>query len=152
MSSITATKLYVRVAVLRRRVLLRQLIRRTIAGALGVAALVVNTGLATYALFLAIKSPIGELGAVLSIAALYLAMALSLLLYTLHEPASSELDALEEMEAAALESAAADTQGIVRAFSAAGHRIEDFGNTVSLSIGILSTLRRLLITPKRTSD
>ncbi len=150
MSSITSTKLYVRVAILRRRVLLRQLVRRTMAGALAVAALVVAAALSTYAVFLAIRTPLGDLGAVLSIAGFYLAIAVSLLLYTLHEPESPELDALAEMEAAALDSAAADTHGIVHAFSAAGHRIEDLGNTFSLGISALSALRRLLATKRES--
>jgi len=61
MSTLNSAKLYGRVALLRRQVLLRQIIRRAIAGALAVAAFVVTAGLATYALFLAIKGLRGNL-------------------------------------------------------------------------------------------
>ncbi len=111
MSTLNSAKLYGRVALLRRQVLLRQIIRRAIAGALAVAAFVVTAGLATYALFLAIKVPLGGLGATLAIAGLYLVAAIILLAYTLREPHSPELQALDEMEAAALETIAAETQG-----------------------------------------
>lgn len=148
MSTLNSAKLYGRVALLRRQVLLRQLIRRTIAGALAVAAFVVTAGLATYALFLAIRVPIGDLGAALAIAGLYLVVALILLAYTLHEPHSPELQALEEMEAAALETITAETQGVVQMVNAAGHRIENLGSSLTLGVGILSALRKLLSSRK----
>jgi len=148
MSTLNSAKLYGRVALLRRRVLLRQLIWRTIAGALAVAAFIVTAGLATYALFLAIRVPVGDLGATLAIAALYLIAALVLLTYALHEPHSPELDALADMEAAALETVSADTQGVVQLVNAAGHRIENLGSSLTLGVGILSALRKLLASRK----
>jgi hypothetical protein len=144
MSNLASAKLFVRVAVLRRKVILRQSIRRAIAGALAVASFIVAAGFATYALFLTVRAPLGELGAVAAVAALYLVIAVGLLLYTLHEPVSPELDALAEMENAALETLFADNQGVIQSFAAAGHRIENLGNTVSLSLSVLSALRRLL--------
>lgn len=151
MYNTASTKLFVRIAVLRRRILLRQYVGRAIAGALSVAALVVAAGFSTYAIFLAIRPPLGDVGAVLSIAALYGVIALGLILYTLHEPASPELDALAEMEAAALNSLVTDNQGIVQTFASAGHRIENLGNTLSLSFGALSALRRLLSAKKESA-
>jgi hypothetical protein len=151
MYNMSSTKLFVRIALLRRRALLRQYVRRAIAGALAVAALIVAAGLATYALFLAIRTPLGDLSAVAVIASLYAAIAAALLLFTLHEPASPELDALAEMEEAALESLLADNQGVVQSFAAAGHRIESLGNTLSLSLGALSALRRLLSAKKESA-
>lgn len=148
MSGIASTKLYVQVAILRHRVILRQLVRRVLAGALAVAAFIVTAGLSTYALFLAIRSQVGDLGSVLAITGIYLVIAVILVLYTLHEPISPELDALAEMEAAALESAIIENREIIQAVSAAGHRIQDFRNTFSLGIGVLSALRRLLATAK----
>ena len=144
MDTFGSAKLYARVALLRRQVLLRQLIRRAVAGALAAAAFIIATGLGTYALFLAIRASLGDLGATLAIAALYLAAAVMLLAYALREPDSPELQALAEMEAAALETATADTQGIVRAVGAAGQRIEDLGASLSLGIGVVSALRKLL--------
>lgn len=88
MSTPSSARLYGRVALLRRQILLRQLIERTIAGALAVAALIVAAGLATYALFLTIRAPFGDLGATLAIAALYLAAAIILLVYTTRETSS----------------------------------------------------------------
>lgn len=148
MSTLNTAKLLARVVVLRRQVLLRQMVRRAIAGALAVAAFTVAAGLATYALFLTIQAPFGDLGATLAIAALYLAVAIILLLYVLWEPASPELEALAEMEAAALETAAADAHGAIQIFSAAGHRFEDLGNSLTLGVGILSALRKLLAARK----
>jgi hypothetical protein len=148
MSTLSSAKFYARVALLRRQVLLRQLIRRAIASALAVAALIVAAGLATYALFLAARVPLGDLGATLAIAALYLAAAILLLTYALHEPTSPELEALAEMEAAALETVTVDTQGIVQVASAAGHRIENLGSSLTLGVGILSALRKLLASRK----
>ena len=148
MSTLSSAKLYARMALLRRQVLLRQLIRRTMAGALAVAAIIVAAGLSTYALFLTIRVPFGDLGATLAIAAIYLAAAFSLLVYALREPASPELEALAEMEAAALETAMADSQGVVEMLTAAGHRIESLGDSLTLGFGILSALRKLLASRK----
>ncbi|MBB3810371.1 hypothetical protein [Pseudochelatococcus contaminans] len=148
MSTLNSAKLYGRVALLRRQVLLRQAIRRAIAGALAVAAFIVTAGLGSYALFLAIRMPLGDLGATLAIMGLYLAAALVLLDYTLREPRSPELDALAEMEAAALETIVADTQGVVQMVNAAGHRIENLGSSLTLGVGILSALRKLLSSSK----
>lgn len=148
MPPIASTKLYVQVSVLRRRVLLHQLIRRALAGALAVAAFIITAGLSTYALFLAIKPQIGELGSVLAIAGIYLVVAIILILYVLHEPTSPELDALAEMEAAALDSALSENRDILQAVSATRHRIQDLGNTFSLGVGVLSALRKVLTTTK----
>ena len=74
--------------------------------------------------------------------------ALILLGYTLHEPHSPELEALAEMEAAALEIVTADTQGIVQLATAAGHRIENLGSSLTLGVGILGALRKLLASRK----
>lgn len=148
MSTLDSAKLYGRVALLRRQVLLRQIIRRAIAGALAVAAFIVTAGLATYALFLAIRLPLGDLGATLAIAGLYLVAAVILLVYTLHEPRSPELLALEEMEAAALETITAETQGVIQMVNAAGQRIENLGSGFTLGIGLLSALRKLLLSRK----
>jgi hypothetical protein len=148
MSTLNSAKLYGRIAFLRRQVLLRQLMRRSVTAALAVAAFIVTSGLATYALFLAIKAPLGDLGATLAIATLYLVAALILLGYTLHEPHSPELEALAEMEAAALETVTADTQGIVQLATAAGHRIENLGSSLTLGVGMLGALRKLLASRK----
>lgn len=52
------------------------------------------------------------------------------------------------MEVAALEVAMADTQEIVQIFSVAGHRIENLGSSITLSVGILSALREMLASRK----
>jgi membrane protein implicated in regulation of membrane protease activity len=148
MSTLNSAKLYARVALLRRQVLLRQMIRRAIAGALAVAAFIVTAGFATYAMFLAIRVPLGDLSATLAIAGFYLVVALVLLAYTLREPHSPELEALSEMEATALETITADSQGVVQMMNAAGNRIENFGNSMALGVGILSVLRKLLSSRK----
>jgi hypothetical protein len=148
MPNLTSTKQLVQVALLRRRVLLRQTIRRAIAGALALAALIVAAGLVTYAVFLVIRTPLGELGAILAIAGFYLAVAIVLLIYTLHEPASPELDALAEMEHAALESFTADTQGFAQAFTGAGAGVSNLSNTIALSISVVTALRKLLATAR----
>jgi hypothetical protein len=142
MSTLSSAKLYGRVALLRRQVQLRQLIRRAIAGSLAVAAIIVTTALATFALFLAIRPPLGELWATLVIAGLYAVTSVVLLAYTLSEPSSPELDALAEMEAAALETVTADAQDATQLLSAVGHRFENFGNSLALGAGILSMLRK----------
>jgi len=144
MSTLNSAKLYARIALLRRQVLLRQLIWRTVAGALAVAAIVVAAGLATYALFVGIRPALGELGATLTIAAIYLATGITMLLLALREPVSPELEALAEMEVAALDTMMADSQGVIRMFSAAGHQIESLGSGVALGVGVLSALRKLL--------
>ena len=123
---------------------MRQAIGRAIAGALAVAALIVAAGLATYALYLAIRPLLGDLGAVLVVAGLYLAVAIILLVYTLHEPHSPELEALAEMEAAALETLTAESQDMLRFLSPAGHGFSNFGNTMSIAIAIIGALRKLI--------
>ena len=148
MSTLSSAKLFGRVALLRRQVLVRQFVRRTITGALAVAALVVAAGLSTYALFLAIRVMFGDLGATLAISALYLAVAIILLIYTMRDTTSPELEALSEMETAALEEIAADAQGAAQVLSAAGHRIENLGSSVTLGISVLSALRKLLASRK----
>ncbi|MGE4404954.1 hypothetical protein [Pseudomonas sp.] len=148
MTTLDSAKLYGRIVLLRRQVLLRQLVRRSITAALAVEALIVTSGLATYALFLAIKGPLGDLGATLAIAALYLVAALALTGYALYEPHSPELEALAEMEAAALEAVTTDTQGIVQLATIAGHRIENLGSSLTLGVGVLGSLRKLLASRK----
>lgn len=54
--------------------------------------------------------------------------------YAMHESTSPELDALAEMEATALDAATAETQGIMQAVGAAGHRIETLGDSITLGI------------------
>lgn len=148
MSRLTSARLYGRIALLRRQVILQQMVRRAIAGALAVAAFIVTAGLLTYALFLAIRAPLGDLGATLAIAAIYLVVALVLLSYTLREPRSPELQALEEMEAAALETVTAESQDVMRLLNSAGQRVESLGSGLSLGVGILSALRKLLASRK----
>ena len=144
MSTLNSARLYARIALLRRRVLLRQTLRQVIAGALAVVALVVAAGLATFALYLAIRVSLGELGATLAIAAGYAVIALGLLIYAFHDPSSPELEALAEMEAAALDVVAADTRGVTDFVEATGERLESLGSSVALGVGMLSALRRLL--------
>lgn len=144
MSTFTSAKLYARVAFLRRQLLAQLLIRRAIAGALAVSAFIVSAGLATIALFLAIRAPLGDVPAILLVAGVYFVLAAALLVYALREPVSPELTALSEMETAALETAAADTQGLAQMVGAAGERINDIGGTLALGVSILSALRKLL--------
>jgi hypothetical protein len=151
MTGMTSSKLYFRIALLRRQILLRQIIKRTIAGSFAVAALIVAAGLATYASFVALRIPLGDSVAAAIVAGVYLVIGVGLLLYTLHEPASPELDALAEMEAAALEALGADTQGLRSVISSGAHRIEDFGNAFSTSFAILSALRRILSGAKQST-
>jgi hypothetical protein len=58
------------------------------------------------------------------------------------------LQALEEMEVVALETIAAETQGVVQAVNTAGHRIENLASSFTLGIGLLSALRKLLVSRK----
>ncbi len=69
MSGIVSAKLFAQVAILRRRILLRQMIMRALAGLLGAAALLVTAGFSTYAVYLAIRPSLGELNSVLALAA-----------------------------------------------------------------------------------
>ena len=87
-------------------------------------------------------------GATLVIAAVYFAAAIILLAYAMHESTSPELDALAEMQATALDAATAETQGIMQAVGAAGHRIETLGDSITLGIGVSATLRKLLASRK----
>ncbi|PPB80975.1 hypothetical protein LV82_01708 [Albidovulum inexpectatum] len=144
MSTLESVKLYGRVTLLRRRVLLQQLVRRAMAAAIAVLAFVAAIGMATFALFVAIAPSLGTVGASLTIAAIYLALAILLLLYSLREPNSAELQALEEAEAAALEMLAHDAQEVVQVASAASHRISDLGSNLGMAVAILTALRRLL--------
>jgi hypothetical protein len=143
MSALTSAKLYGRVALLRRQVLVRHLIHRVIAGALAVAAFIVAAGLATYALFLTIRVPLGDLGACLAVAALYLGVGVILLIITLRETSSPEQEALAELESVTLEAMMSDPQGAVQMMNAAGHRLETLGDSLSLGMGLLSALRKL---------
>lgn len=144
MSGIVSAKLFAQVAILRRRILLRQMIVRALAGLLGAAALLVTAALATYAGYLAIRPMLGELNSVLVLAAGYLVIAITLIAFTLHEPASPELDALSEIEAAALEATMNENRDVLDAFTGVGSRLHDIGSTVTLGLGVLSTLRKLL--------
>lgn len=148
MSTLESVKLYGRVTLLRRRVLLQQLVRRAMAAAIAVLAFVAAIGMATFALFVAIAPAMGTVWASLTIAAIYLALAILLLLYGLREPNSAELQALEEAEAAALDMLAHDAQEIVQVASSAGHRISDLGSNLGMAVAVLTALRRLLAARK----
>jgi hypothetical protein len=78
---------------------------------------------------------------VAAIAGLRAVIAAVLLLASLREPESRELEPLAEIEEAALESVIADNRGVSQPFAAAGQRVESFGNTLSLSLSALSALR-----------
>ncbi len=145
MTGFESTKFYARVALMRRRLLLRQMIRRALAGTLAVAALIVAASFATRTLYLALLAPLGELGATGVLAGGYLVLAVGLLLFALSEPGSAEMTALTEMEEIARARALAETQGTVAGVEG---RIESLGSSISVGLGLLGMLRRIMARKK----
>jgi hypothetical protein len=136
--------LYTRLAVLRRRILFRYAAGRIVMGTLAVLVLLVGVGLLNVALFLGLRNSLGDIGAILVVAAVHLVGGSIALFATLREPSSPELEALGEAEAAAFEAFSADTSGIVEGLTSVGERLGRVGSNVSLGIAALSSLHSLV--------
>lgn len=140
----TNAQLYARLAVLRRRILFRYAASRVVVGILAILFLLVGVALLNVALFLGLRGSLGEIGAVLAIAAVHLVAGAIALVFTLREPASQELEALAEAEAAAFQSVSADTSGLVESLTSVGEHLGRVGSNASLAIAAFSSLQSLL--------
>ncbi|MCA0341716.1 MAG: hypothetical protein LCH61_01295 [Proteobacteria bacterium] len=145
MSSLsTNAHLYARLAVLRQRIMFRYAASRIVIGTLAVLLLLVGVALLNVALFLALRNPLGDIGAVLGVAAVHLVAGAIALAFTLQEPASAELEALSEAEAVALDALSADTSSLVEGIASVGGRFSRIGSNASLAVAALSSLQSLL--------
>lgn len=137
MTTVETARLYARIALLRRKALLRHALRRAAAGILALAALVVAAGFGTKVAWLALLPRLGELGATAVIGGGYLLVAVILAIIALREPRSAELAALEQMEAEAGVKAEI-------AFKRIGLQAETLTGNVLTGISLVRLLRRLL--------
>ncbi len=140
----TNAQLFARLAVLRRRILFRYAASRIVGGVLAILFLLVGVALLNVALFLGLRGPLGEIGAVLIVSAGHLVAGAIALAITLREPSSPELEALAEAEAAAFQSVSADTSGIVESLASVGERLGRVGSNASLAIAAISSLHAML--------
>ncbi|HEY0212289.1 MAG TPA: hypothetical protein VGC40_01685 [Paenirhodobacter sp.] len=138
-TTLDAARIYARIAVLRRKVLLRQAVQRAVAGIVALVALLIAMGFGTRALYLALVPHLGDLGATATIAGGWLVLALGLLAYALSTPKSEELTELEQMEA----QARVRTQNAFGTMRMAGMQAESITGKVFMALGVINALRRL---------
>ena len=150
MPALPATlKLYLKLAIDRRQILARYLALRIGLGVMAGIVLLVGLGLLNVALFLALRPILGDLWAVLAVAVLHFALGGALGAYALSEPASAELTALAEAEAAALHALDLEAHDTLASLNAAEKRIERIGAGLSLTASALPSLIGLLGRPAR---
>lgn len=137
-------RLYLRVAGLRRRLMLRYAAQRLAVGVLAAIVLLVGLGLLNVALFLWLRDTWGDLGAVLIVAALHALAGGVLALFALRGPSSRELAALEEAESAALDAMSSEIEAITQKLNAYEARLETIGNHLALVPTALSAVSGLL--------
>jgi hypothetical protein len=140
----TTAKLYLRVAGLRRRLMLRYAARRLAFGVLAAIVLLVGLGLLNIALFLWLREAYGDLNAVLIVAALHVVAGGVLALLALRGPGGRELAALEEAEAAALEAVTTEVETIAQKLTAFEGRLETIGRHLALVPDAVSAISGLL--------
>ena len=142
----TTAQLYTRVALLRRRVLFQHVLHRAVLEVLAaLLLLLVGIGLLNFAIYLALRQPLGDIGAVLVVAALHFAIGGVALAFALRDPVSSELEALSEAEAAAFDALSQDASGIVNSVTTIGDRLQQFCTEASLAMGAVAGLRKSMI-------
>ena len=148
----TTAKLYLKVASLRRRLLIRYAAQRLALGVLAAIVLLVGLGLLNVALFLWLRDAYGDLGAVLIVAGLHAIAGAILAVLALRGPSSRELGALEEAEAAALDAMTAEVEGITEKLNTFEARLETIGGHLALVPAAISTLSGLLSRPKPDNE
>jgi hypothetical protein len=145
----TSARLYARVAFLRHRVLLQHAANRAAVIALGILLILVGFGLLNAALFLYLRTSLGDIGAVLTAACLHFLIGALALLVSWQEHDSPELQALAESEAAALKEFDTEATNAVENLETVGHRLAHIGSNVTVALTAISSLQALLA---RTAD
>ena len=140
----TTAKLYLKVAGLRRRLMIRYAARRLALGILAAIVLLVGLGLLNVALFLWLRDYMSDLGAVLVVAALHGMAGAILAMLALRGPNSREMAALEDAEAAAFDAVSAEIEGISQKLSAFEARLESIGTHLALVPTALSAVSGLI--------
>ena len=145
----TSARLYARVAFLRHRVLLQHAADQAAVIALGILLILVGFGLLNAALFLHLRTSLGDIGAVLVVACVHLVIGALALLVSWQEHDSPELQALAESEAAALKEFDTEATNAVENLETGGHRLAHIGSNVTVALTAISGLQALLA---RTAD
>jgi hypothetical protein len=145
----TSARLYARVAFLRHRVLLQHAANRAAVIALGILLVLVGFGLLNAALFLYLRPSLGDIGAVLIVASVHLVIGALALLVSWQEHDSPELQALAEIETAALKEFDTEATNAVENLETVGHRLTHIGSNVAVAMTAISGLQALLA---RTAD
>ena len=143
MQAIPATlRLYLKLAIDRRRILARHMALRVGLGVMAAIVLLVGVALLNVALFLLLRPTLGDLWSVLAVALLHFVIGGVLAVYALSEPSSAELRALAEAEASALGALDAETHETLAQLTAAEQRISTgltlTANALPSLIGLLS--------------
>lgn len=144
-TTLDAARVYARIAVLRRKLLLRQAAQRAVAGIVALVALLIAMGFGTRALYLALVPELGELGATSVIGGFWLVVALALGAYAASTPRSEELAELEQME----RQARIRTENAIGAMRAVGAQAETLTGRAIMLFGVVNALRRMLRRRKR---
>ncbi|RWR09976.1 hypothetical protein [Paenirhodobacter populi] len=144
-TTLDAARVYARIAVLRRKLLLQQAAQRVVAGIVALVALLIAMGFGTRALYLALVPELGELGATAVIGGFWLLIAVALGIYAASTPRSQELAELEQME----RQARVRTENAIGAMRAAGMQAETITGRAIMLFGVVNALRRMLRRRKR---
>jgi hypothetical protein len=140
----TTTRLYLRVAYLRRRVLLQEAVARTALAIVAGILLVVGIGLIDLAAFVALRERIGEVSAALVIGALHILAAAAIAALAFRDHTSRESAALAEAESAALDAVAAEAEGLVQGLAKVERAVERIGGNIATGMAAVSALTSLV--------
>jgi hypothetical protein len=145
MTSLSASaRLYAQVTFLRHRILLQHAANRAAIAALAILLILVGIGLLNAALFLYLRTPLSDIGAMLVVAIIHLCAGGLALAVTWHSHDSPELAALAETEAAALNKLDSEASGAVESFEAISRRLTYIASKVAAAMTAVSGLQSLL--------
>lgn len=153
MRTLPATaKLYLKVAGLRRRLMIRYAAQRLAFGVMAAIVLLVGLGLLNVALFLWLRESMSDLGAVLIVAALHAIAGGVLAILALRGPSSREMAALEDAESAAFDAVSAEVDAIGQKISAFEQRLETISSHLALVPTAISAVSGLLGRSQQDDD
>jgi hypothetical protein len=145
MSSIKNTaSVYAQVALLRRRVLFRHATVHALLAATAMFLLITGCVLLSAALFLALRQPLGDIGAMVAVAVLYFASGSIALTLALREPTSPELAALATAEVVAFDAVTAEATAILTTVRAVEAKLERVISSLTLGERAKTLLERVL--------
>lgn len=134
-------RLFGRIAVLRRQILIKQATERLMVALIAGLSAIAGIGLLNAALFLALRAHLGDVNAVLIVAGVHFLIAAIALGFVLRHPHSDELEALAQAEDEAFGALSREAHGLVSEVTSLAGRLTMLSETVALGIAAVRELR-----------